>query len=335
MEITGQILKENREKAGYSINEIAIATKINVKVIQAMESGDKSQLPALTFLRGFVRTYAKFLKLDEEAIMQTFYEEMGTSKPQKIKTNCEGKDEENPDSLIHTKSLTSRYFAVAGILALILLIISIRKVVDKYEKEAMLPPLEDIREIVQIPEEMEQSEDKTQEPEDTKSLSLTEQTVAEKENKKVEAPHLPSEEQEKLKQEVMAEIQANKQNLPLKEVPEKVTQTSIVENVKEVKKEDKKIATETPGELVKEPIKIALSPQELIIEALDNTQFSFIIDNKDNFKISLKPTEVHIIKANSSIVLNLSDGGAVSLTHNGQRRGVPGDLGRSMKLNFP
>lgn len=76
-------------------------------------------------------------------------------------------------------------------------------------------------------------------------------------------------------------------------------------------------------------------PQEIIIEALDNTQFTFKIDDKDKKSISLKATEIHVIKANFSIDLNLVDGGAVNLIHNGKRKGVPGDLGRAISLKFP
>lgn len=72
MEVTGKIFKENRIKAKLTIDEVSLATKINVKVLNAIEEGNKENLPAFTFLRGFVRTYAKFLKLDEESIMNTF-----------------------------------------------------------------------------------------------------------------------------------------------------------------------------------------------------------------------------------------------------------------------
>ncbi|MCM2281484.1 MAG: helix-turn-helix domain-containing protein, partial [Bdellovibrionaceae bacterium] len=81
MKTTGQILKENRERKGITLNEVALATKINVKVLTAIEEGDSDRLPTKTFLRGFVRSYARYLGLDEEAILSSFYEEMGSTKP--------------------------------------------------------------------------------------------------------------------------------------------------------------------------------------------------------------------------------------------------------------
>ncbi|MEK7356380.1 MAG: helix-turn-helix domain-containing protein, partial [Bdellovibrionota bacterium] len=84
MKITGQILKENRERRGISVNEVAIATKINVRTIMAMESGDVDKLPPKTFLRGFVRAYASYLELDVESLLNTFFDEMGSTKPKAI-----------------------------------------------------------------------------------------------------------------------------------------------------------------------------------------------------------------------------------------------------------
>ena len=331
MEITGQILKENREKVKLSLNEVSLATKINVKILTAIEEGNKENLPALTFLRGFVRTYARYLKLDEESIMQTFYEEMGTSKPQKLKKASESEEEENPDTLIHSKSLTSRYVAVFGIIALIVLILFIRQVVDKYEKEAEIPPPEDIREIVQQPQEpLKEDTDNSDNKETSKNQeslvpnNAVPEVAQEKINKTKEPAKEPASESKPAVQEVKVAPTVPEKKPQPEAKPPKKQELKIVE--KETPKPPPKI------EVKPKPI---LNPQEIIIEALDNTQFSFKIDNNDRVKVSLKAAEIHVIKANSNVVLNLADGGAVSLIHNGRRKGVPGDLGRSIKLRFP
>jgi cytoskeletal protein RodZ len=72
MKLTGQILKENREKKGISITEVALATKINARSLLAMENGDAEGLPPKTFLRGFVRAYAAYLGLDVEQILASY-----------------------------------------------------------------------------------------------------------------------------------------------------------------------------------------------------------------------------------------------------------------------
>lgn len=86
MKKTGQLLKEAREAKSISLQEVSIHLKINTKTLKALESGDKAQLPAKTFLRGFVQSYAQYLKLDLNQVMEVFQEEMGTTHPSMITT---------------------------------------------------------------------------------------------------------------------------------------------------------------------------------------------------------------------------------------------------------
>jgi cytoskeleton protein RodZ len=81
MKKTGQILKEAREAKSISLQEVSIHLKINTKTLKSLELGDKNQLPAKTFLRGFVQSYAQFLKLDLNQIMEVFQNEMGSTHP--------------------------------------------------------------------------------------------------------------------------------------------------------------------------------------------------------------------------------------------------------------
>ncbi|MCB9025653.1 MAG: helix-turn-helix domain-containing protein [Bdellovibrionaceae bacterium] len=331
MEITGQILKENREKAGLTLNEVSLATKINVKILEAMENGQKKALPAMTFLRGFVIIYAKYLKLDEESILQTFYEEMGTSKPHKLRKANEVNGEDNKDVIFNPRSLASKFFAVTGILVLILLILFVRQIVNKYEKEAQIPPPEDIKEIVQQHVEIDAESNEDEKPNIIEKPVDIVETPAPAPTP-VTAPAPPA---------TIKPIEKVEKTVETNSPPAKpVLSEKILEAEKLVKKPVEK-PTEKATEKVEKTIeanlktKIPANPQEIIIEALDNTKLAITIDNKNKFDISLKASEIHVIKANSSIVLNLTDGGAVSLIHNGKRKGVPGDLGRSMKLDFP
>src|ERR1044071_5785568 len=81
MKRTGELLKTARENAKLSLSEVALSTKINPKVLAAIENGDQSNLPAKTFLKGFVRSYAMFLKMDAEEVMKTFNAEMSPPPP--------------------------------------------------------------------------------------------------------------------------------------------------------------------------------------------------------------------------------------------------------------
>ncbi|MCC2679303.1 MAG: hypothetical protein K0R29_1879, partial [Pseudobdellovibrio sp.] len=81
MRITGELLKSERLSQGLSVQHVAASLKLSVKIINAIEAGDGSQLPAKTFVRGFVRSYAEFLKLNPDVVLRQFQEEMGTTSP--------------------------------------------------------------------------------------------------------------------------------------------------------------------------------------------------------------------------------------------------------------
>ena len=126
MKLTGQILRENRERKNISINEVAIATKINVKTIVAMEAGDVVHLPPKTFLRGFVKAYATYLELDVESILNTFFEEMGSTKPkppESVATTPCGNSAEADRAINPKTSPAVTIGAIAGILLLVVLIV--------------------------------------------------------------------------------------------------------------------------------------------------------------------------------------------------------------------
>ena len=54
---------------GVSLDEIASATRIQVRFLEALEHEKWETLPGGVFNRGFVRSVARFLGLDEEAIL--------------------------------------------------------------------------------------------------------------------------------------------------------------------------------------------------------------------------------------------------------------------------
>lgn len=74
MEPFGECLKKAREKNGLSLEQVASQTRIPESHLHALESEDFANLPAKVFVKGFVRSYAKVLALDEEETLQRFLE---------------------------------------------------------------------------------------------------------------------------------------------------------------------------------------------------------------------------------------------------------------------
>jgi len=54
-------LKEIRKSSGLEIGDIARATCITTRYIQAIEEGDFSEIPADIYARGYIRQYAQYL----------------------------------------------------------------------------------------------------------------------------------------------------------------------------------------------------------------------------------------------------------------------------------
>jgi cytoskeleton protein RodZ len=67
----GARLREAREGAGLSIDAVAQQLKLAPRQVQALENDDFAQLPGRTFVRGFMRNYARLLQLDAEDVLAT------------------------------------------------------------------------------------------------------------------------------------------------------------------------------------------------------------------------------------------------------------------------
>jgi cytoskeleton protein RodZ len=62
-------LRRAREAQQLNIYQVAEITKIKTDHIRALESGNYDTFSAPVYIRGFVRTYAKILKLDESQVV--------------------------------------------------------------------------------------------------------------------------------------------------------------------------------------------------------------------------------------------------------------------------
>ena len=63
------MLAAARGRAGLSLDAVAQQLKLGVRQVQALEDDNFAALPGRTFVRGFVRNYARLLKLDADAVL--------------------------------------------------------------------------------------------------------------------------------------------------------------------------------------------------------------------------------------------------------------------------
>lgn len=68
----GEQLRAAREAAGMSVHEISTHMRLDSRIVLALESDDYEQLPAPTFVRGYLRGYARLLDIPSEPIVQAF-----------------------------------------------------------------------------------------------------------------------------------------------------------------------------------------------------------------------------------------------------------------------
>lgn len=72
MESIGEKLRQAREARKITIKEVVKETNISPLYLQALEEEKFDRFPSETYLIGFLRTYAEFLKLDVEGIVQAY-----------------------------------------------------------------------------------------------------------------------------------------------------------------------------------------------------------------------------------------------------------------------
>ena len=65
----GAMLAGARARAGLSIDAVAQQLKLGIRQVEALEDDNFAALPGRTFVRGFVRNYARLLKLDADAVL--------------------------------------------------------------------------------------------------------------------------------------------------------------------------------------------------------------------------------------------------------------------------
>ena len=77
----GARLRSARERAMLTTSDIAEKLKISVHIVEAIEADDYHQLPQFVFVKGYLRAYAKYLKLSGDEIIDAF-KQLNLSEPE-------------------------------------------------------------------------------------------------------------------------------------------------------------------------------------------------------------------------------------------------------------
>jgi len=79
----GEKIKKLRSDRRISLNEVSRVTKIQVKYLEYLEDGCYEKMPADVYVKGFLRSYAEFLGVEDQVLIRLYEKEKG------IKNNLE------------------------------------------------------------------------------------------------------------------------------------------------------------------------------------------------------------------------------------------------------
>lgn len=69
----GAALREGRTRLGLSVADVSHRIKFAPRQVEALEANDFARLPEITFVRGFVRSYARLLQLDPDPLLAALH----------------------------------------------------------------------------------------------------------------------------------------------------------------------------------------------------------------------------------------------------------------------
>ena len=73
----GRLLRETRLTRGLSVEDVSNSLNFEKKLIEALEAEDVKQLPSASFVRGYLRSYSRFLDIDAEPVVQAYSQVSG------------------------------------------------------------------------------------------------------------------------------------------------------------------------------------------------------------------------------------------------------------------
>ncbi len=111
----GEKLRQAREERGISISEVAEQTRISAHYLASIENDDFRTLPGGIFNKGFVKSYAKYVGVDEQEALQDY---------SRLISSQEGDVDEQPKTYrpeVLTDDRSSSSMILTGVFAVIIL----------------------------------------------------------------------------------------------------------------------------------------------------------------------------------------------------------------------
>jgi cytoskeletal protein RodZ len=114
----GEKLSKKRVSLGYEIKDVERAIKVRAKHIEYIENSEWEKLPPDVYVRGFLRGYAKLLKLNPDKVILIYLKEKGLKENvAKASTQIEVKKnkKKTPRIIVTPKKITFASIALIGL----------------------------------------------------------------------------------------------------------------------------------------------------------------------------------------------------------------------------
>lgn len=83
--LPGALLRSARESRGQTVADVAMVIRFSVRQIEAMERDDYAVLPSPALVRGYVRSYARHLKLDPQPLIDMLDSALNPPQPVEVR----------------------------------------------------------------------------------------------------------------------------------------------------------------------------------------------------------------------------------------------------------
>ncbi len=139
----GVLFKQARSEKNLSIDDVSRELRLDKKIIAALEIEDYTQLPAPAFVYGYIRNYAKFLKIQPEPLIE-YYKKVGNDNSLEPKLNVRKRQRTRSSSIISSLIIPLFWLFVLAALAaggwkLWLYISKNYPIFDVQQQESILP----------------------------------------------------------------------------------------------------------------------------------------------------------------------------------------------------
>jgi len=112
----GAILRARREEAGLSLATVGEALYLTGHYIKALEGDEYGKLPGLTFVKGYLRSYARYVKADVDMVLACFDQHIASLVDAGIRTGEVQRSRQRQDQALRWAFVTG-FIIVAGLAA--------------------------------------------------------------------------------------------------------------------------------------------------------------------------------------------------------------------------